>query len=304
MDAKGPGAIVRIWSANPKGTLRIYIDEQEAPVIQAEMTRLLGGEHRMFPKPLAGTRAAGWNLYFPILYSTHCKVTSDQGDFYYLVDYRTFEPGTLVESFASHRVKRASKTIRALAETLASLREAGAPPRRAEKLDFDVKLEGGEETIFARLAGPRAICEFAVRISAKDIPEAARIWARNLGKQAVRVQGRVAHVAYDFNPEDSLLFHAKWRIQRDLPSKPFIDWTHMACSGRGRFVGGALYKAFNLSVADYFKRYFIGHYNPRGNHLFAYSLKDRIVDWLDPKPLPYRDTSQRITEFRGYLQGY
>jgi hypothetical protein len=62
------------------------------------------------------------------------------------------------------------------------------------------------------------------------------------------------------------------------------------------------YKSFKLSVGDYSKRYFIGHYSPAGNHFFAYSLKDSMVDWLDPKPLPYRDTTQRIIDFKGYLQ--
>ena len=64
------------------------------------------------------------------------------------------------------------------------------------------------------------------------------------------------------------------------------------------------FKSFNLSPGDYFKRYFIGHYSPAGNHFFAYSLKDRVVDWLDPKPLPYRDTSRKIIDFKGYLDGY
>lgn len=62
------------------------------------------------------------------------------------------------------------------------------------------------------------------------------------------------------------------------------------------------YKCFNLDVGDYFRRYFIGHYSPAGNHFFAYSLKDRVVDWLDPKPLPYRDSTQQIIDFKGYLQ--
>jgi hypothetical protein len=64
------------------------------------------------------------------------------------------------------------------------------------------------------------------------------------------------------------------------------------------------YESFNLSVGDYFKRYFIGHYNPSGNHFFAYALKDRVVGWLDPKPLPYRNTAQKIIDFKGYLQDY
>ncbi len=64
------------------------------------------------------------------------------------------------------------------------------------------------------------------------------------------------------------------------------------------------FKSFNLSVDDYFNRYFIGHYNPAGNHFFAYTLKDRVVEWLDPKPLPYRTTSQKIIDFKGYLEAY
>lgn len=64
------------------------------------------------------------------------------------------------------------------------------------------------------------------------------------------------------------------------------------------------FESFDLSIDDYFKRYFIGHYNPAGNHFFAYALKDTVVDWLQPKPLPYRDTQQQIIDFKGYLQNY
>ena len=64
------------------------------------------------------------------------------------------------------------------------------------------------------------------------------------------------------------------------------------------------FKSFNLSVNDYFKRYFIGHYSPAGNHFFAYSIKDRIVDWLAPKPITYESSSRRMMKFDGYLQDY
>jgi len=64
------------------------------------------------------------------------------------------------------------------------------------------------------------------------------------------------------------------------------------------------FKSFNLSVNDYFKRYFISHYNPAGNHFFAYSIKDRIVEWLNPKPITYKDSSRKMIDFKGYLQDY
>ena len=61
------------------------------------------------------------------------------------------------------------------------------------------------------------------------------------------------------------------------------------------------YNDFNLSVDDYIKRYFIGHYSPAGNHFFAYSIKDRIVDWLDPKPITYMNDERKMIDFKGYL---
>jgi hypothetical protein len=64
------------------------------------------------------------------------------------------------------------------------------------------------------------------------------------------------------------------------------------------------FKSFNLSINDYFKRYFIGHYSPAGNHFFAYSIKDRIVEWLDPKPITYEGSTRKMIEFKGYLQDY
>lgn len=61
------------------------------------------------------------------------------------------------------------------------------------------------------------------------------------------------------------------------------------------------FKAFRLSFDQYRRRYFIGHYNPAGNHFFAFAIKDTIVDWLDPKPITYRPTEESLIDFEDYL---
>jgi len=61
------------------------------------------------------------------------------------------------------------------------------------------------------------------------------------------------------------------------------------------------FKKYNLPYPEYLKQYFIGHYGPRGNHFFAYSIKDRVVEWLDPKPITYRNPDPQSIDFRGYL---
>jgi hypothetical protein len=59
-----------------------------------------------------------------------------------------------------------------------------------------------------------------------------------------------------------------------------------------------------LAYPDYMKQYFIGHYNPAGNHFFAYSIKNRVVEWLDPKPVTYRNADPQTIDFKGYLPEY
>ncbi len=64
------------------------------------------------------------------------------------------------------------------------------------------------------------------------------------------------------------------------------------------------FKKYNLTFDEYMKEYFIFHYSPRGNHFFAYAIKDTLVKWLDPKPVTYRKPNPESFDFKGYLVGY
>ncbi|MGA2631097.1 MAG: hypothetical protein ABSG54_12895 [Terriglobia bacterium] len=64
------------------------------------------------------------------------------------------------------------------------------------------------------------------------------------------------------------------------------------------------FKKYNIPFDEYLKLYFIGHYSPRGNHFFAYSVKDTVVKWLSPKPIPYRKPNSESVDFKGYLAGH
>jgi hypothetical protein len=43
-----------------------------------------------------------------------------------------------------------------------------------------------------------------------------------------------------------------------------------------------------LDLDKYLDGYYNGHHTPRGNFFTGWAIKDRVVDWLEPKPLPYR----------------
>ncbi len=48
------------------------------------------------------------------------------------------------------------------------------------------------------------------------------------------------------------------------------------------------YKKYKVDVDEYLAPLYNGHHTPRGNFFTAWVLKDRMVEWLDPKPLTYR----------------
>jgi hypothetical protein len=182
MDADGPGAIVRIWSANPQGTLRIYLDHDETPVIEAPMSDVLGGKYAGIPQPIAGERSRGWNSYLPIPYAKHCKVTSDKGDFYYHVNYRTYADGARVKSFAASQFD--SKDTERVCAELNPIMNSSVPPessapsvsirqRRVERVAENDALAPGAVLEWTT-SGSNQIASFGVTLSAEEAEHALR----------------------------------------------------------------------------------------------------------------------------------
>ena len=56
---------------------------------------------------------------------------------------------------------------------------------------------------------------------------------------------------------------------------PFVDLMQAHAAAAVRFKG---------TPEEVLSRYFIGHYNPLGNHFCAFAMKDPLVGLLDPKP--------------------
>lgn len=172
MDAEGPGAVTRIWSANPAGTLRIYLDGAATPVLAAPMAEVLGGRFPGLPRPLAGEYSKGWNLYFPIPYARHCKVTSDQGGFYYHVNYRTYPAGTAVQSFSADQIETLSPALARLIERLDNPRTSGRD-LGGDAQEFELQLAPGD-SVREEFNGPAAFTRSVLRLSSPDREAALR----------------------------------------------------------------------------------------------------------------------------------
>lgn len=54
---------------------------------------------------------------------------------------------------------------------------------------------------------------------------------------------------------------------------------------------------YKLSIKEYLKRYYIGHYNPFGNLFCAFAIKDKLVEMLNPKPVSYDPKPQIFNDY-------
>ncbi len=311
MDAAGPGALVRFWSANANdgGIVRVYLDENPEPLFELPLQAMLGGDAKPFVKPIAHVVSRGWNSYLPIPYAKHCKVTVTNPDIYQQLNYRTYAPGAKVRTLTLAELERHMPLVRQTAAALAAPATAAVFPENAVTAAISEKSIGAGESMerFLVLDGPGAVCSFECKVTAADLPAALRgclleiafdgdapsvvaplgdffgtapglnafaalpcgvledgtlysRWVMPFNKEAAftirnhsgadaAFSGKIVHAARPFK-DASLRFHAKWRTERELPTRPMVDWNYLgADGGPGRFAGVMLH--INNPVPDW-----------------------------------------------------
>ena len=190
-DAEGPGTVVRYWmtfagEGASAGTLRIYIDEAETPAIEGNVLEILSG-NVLAPKPLASSvspdteyQRRGHNLYLPIPYSKHCKITYEcdavnfekdrwRPSIYYNICYRTYESKVEVESISDEVLKRASASINENAKKLLQVLTSDQT-----EISKSATLAENETASLAFREKGKTISGIAVKISAENLNQALR----------------------------------------------------------------------------------------------------------------------------------
>jgi hypothetical protein len=315
MDAAGPGAIVRQWWGGkmpPKGSvLRFYLDGAEEPAIEGYPCDILAGV-ALAPKPLSMEYAkapagspGGMNLYLPIPYARHCKVTYTEPGAtdpnkppnwrWYNMEYRTYPAGTKARTFTMAELKALAlvveQTCRTLGETL--------PVAEAADVQLKQSVEPGKEASVDLPAGPKAIRQLQIEVArdqSEGVAEALRstvlrmefdgqeaVWCpvsdfvgsgvgvnelhswyrnvencgiltcrwvmpyqksgritvMNLGKRSVHVSVGASVTSWKWDAR-SMHFHAAWRQERGIPTRPFLDWNYVTVAGKGVYMGDTL----------------------------------------------------------------
>ncbi|MCC6729348.1 MAG: DUF2961 domain-containing protein [Chthonomonadales bacterium] len=173
MDADGPGCIYRIWSANPKGKIRVYLDGARTPTYEWDFDNLFSGDVPPFVKPLVyrrDDRNSAHDCYLPIPYAKHVKVTADQrhGQ-YYQINYVRYPEGWSVPSF---RLPLSADEDAALKSAVEAWRSPGRDPKPRlpdqKSLTQAFTIGPGHTTVLADLKGPGVIRAIRARVSSEQ----------------------------------------------------------------------------------------------------------------------------------------
>lgn len=168
-DCPGPGVIARIWTPNPQGTLRIYIDGSPVPVIEGPMEELMSGKGSIAP-PFADSHSRGWNIYLPIPYASACLITTDSNNtLYYQINYRTYPPDTKVQPLSSAVLKASAPILDEAGKRIANTPRPGF--RAASSIET---LAPGTRHQLGGPIGSRAISSFLLKLDAPDMAKALR----------------------------------------------------------------------------------------------------------------------------------
>ena len=89
-DITGAGAIVRIWTAEPRqGHIKIFIDGAKTPVVDFPFAELFDNDlHPFCDSQFCYDASRGKNCYVPITFNKSCKIlTYDDWGRYFQVNY-------------------------------------------------------------------------------------------------------------------------------------------------------------------------------------------------------------------------
>jgi hypothetical protein len=199
MDQDGPGAITRFGTGghpNQKNHLCIYIDGNEAPVWEADTTGKLIGQnaeigyplsYRSIDQDLLGSGAQpGHNLSAPIPFQEHMKITSDcpkggpDTGFWYNINYRLYQDGVAVESFAKETPVRYKAKLNHVNDVLSDYMKLAPKdvrvPDEKESLVFDYSIKAQEIKSFS-VSEPGSIRRILLSLKAADMDEAVKnLW--------------------------------------------------------------------------------------------------------------------------------
>ncbi len=174
-DVDGPGAIVRMWTANSPGTVRIYFDSSIKPGIKLTEKEMFFGKSKLFPAPISGVYSLGKNSYMPIPFSKHCKVTTSSKMLYYHVDCRLYKNKTNVKTFTLKQLEAESNLVKKIINILKTPEELQFELSNAECMSGTNVMKAGSSFVVSDDGNNnKAIYNFECKVLKGNLEETLR----------------------------------------------------------------------------------------------------------------------------------
>lgn len=175
----------------------------------------------------------------------------------------------------------------------------------AARLDFpfDWSLESKPGTVTSRWSDtPETLMQFQAGELLNRYSQRATIFVLDKARAFARENGKKLLIVLNGTVDlDRLKQQGKREDQEvvDYMAKERFDYVDL------NMVFFRDFQKSNLSAEEFMNTYLVNeaHLNPMGNHLIAYAMKDKVVQWLDPKPVPYQQPAAQSVNFKGYLHG-
>lgn len=182
-DVKGPGAIVRTWTAAIGGKIQVILDDAKTCLYDGDAKPFLDNPY----KAVGGDEAIlgganGFNQreagYFPIPFAKSCKIlwTGNKSRVhFYQIQIRCYGKDAKVKTLCAQDLKDGQKAIQR-ASALLAVPDTMVEPKVKTDTKFSVAVKADErKTVFAiPQEDGAAISRFAVKVRADNVPEALR----------------------------------------------------------------------------------------------------------------------------------
>ena len=229
-DVKGPGAVVRLWTAWIEGTIKLYIDGQGDPVYDGPAQKFFHHTYEAIDDSEVRPEWAGSFFqntagYYPIPFSKSLKIIWI-GDLstlhFYHVQVRFYESGARIKSFSKGDIAANSSLMNELSLKM-NHPENYLDQSLDSAQDFVVHLLPGERKAIQGLSKAGAIQRLACRMTTRDLDAGLRSTLLNISFDAAP-WGQVHTPVGDFfgaapglNPYTSLPFTVQpdgWMVSR------------------------------------------------------------------------------------------
>ncbi len=219
-DVKGPGAIVRLWTAAINGNIRLYLDDASKPFYEGPAQPFFMETYKTLnPDSPSGFFAGSFSQnmagYYPVPFARRCRIEWI-GDLnklhFYHIGVRMYDQRTAVKTFSANDLMVYEEEIRKVADLLKdpAAHWTFTPEHRSTVITTEIP--AGKDIELVRLKGGGAIECITMQLSAIDLDNALRQTVLNIsfdGSSWGQVQSPVGDffgAAPGINPYQSLPF--------------------------------------------------------------------------------------------------